>query len=238
VNAPLPGYDPAEVGRLRSALGSEPDIYEEYSPKTAEQYQEPYVNGAEKYDITQKQADEIAAETALSMAPARLTDIPTSTTDVGRPRTVAAGYDEARQVMTVMFRDGTLYNYYQVDKGEWSNFSNSISKGRPWLNTANSKQGADGLFIGKPRGPANLQGAPEDVVNDIYRIARTSQVRYANYKPRRISLTDSSGKRYTERRLGTVSTRVKYSSGLSPNSSRTKLGTNPAAKNGRNPYQK
>ena len=40
-------------------------------------------------------------------SPAALTDIPTSSTNVRRPRTVAAGYDEEREVLTVMFRDGT-----------------------------------------------------------------------------------------------------------------------------------
>lgn len=113
-------------------------------------------------------------------APAPLTDIPTSSTDAGRPRTVAAGYDKSRKVMTVMFRDGTLYNYYEVEPGEWQNFHSSISKGNPWLNRGYPKgrQQVDGLFIGKPRGPADLSGISDETRSTIYRVSRTAQVRY------------------------------------------------------------
>jgi len=232
VNAPLPGYDPAEAGRLRSTFksvqGGTPDTFPGYKPKTADEYNNPYQNEADLYE----------EDPLVGYSPARLTDIPTSTTDVSRPRTVAAGYDEQRGVMTVMFRDGTLYNYYEVTPGEWSNFSNSISKGRPWLNKANSKQGADGLFIGKPRGPADISQVSETVRNDIYRIARTTQVRYASTRKRPVTMYNPDKTKYKASMSGTASTRVKYRSGLSPNASRTKLGSNPNAKNGRNPNQK
>jgi hypothetical protein len=116
-----------------------------------------------------------------------LTDIPTSSLNASRPRTVAAGFqlyvgakahEQPLGKMTVMFRDGTLYNYYDVTPGEWQNFQASISKGRPWLNKQNAKQAVDGLFIGKPRGPADLSNVSETVRQSIYKIARTSQVRY------------------------------------------------------------
>jgi hypothetical protein len=90
-----------------------------------------------------------------------LTDVPTSSTNYGRPRTLAAGYDPKTKTMTVVFRDGTYYNYYGVMPNEWLNFSASYSKGRPWLNRGfpSSKnpnaQRADGLFIAKDRGPAS-----------------------------------------------------------------------------------
>ena len=105
-------------------------------------------------------------------APAPLTDIPTSSINAARPRTVAAGYDEARQVLTVVFRDGTLWNYYQVTPGEWQTFHSSISKGRPWLN-------AGGPFTKKPNGPADMTGIDPAVQAQLYNFARKMQIMHA-----------------------------------------------------------
>jgi hypothetical protein len=110
-------------------------------------------------------------------APARLTDIPTSSTNVARPRTVAAGYDEFRKVLTVMFRDGTLINYYDVEPGTWQNFRNSISKGKPWLNFYGD--GAPGELVANHRyGPADVSNIDDASLSEIYRVARSAQVRY------------------------------------------------------------
>lgn len=105
------------------------------------------------------------------------TDIPTSSTDYSRPRTVGAGYDPERKTMTVIFRDGTFYNYYEVTPGEWSAFKASLSKGAPWLNRANKSQGSDGLFVGKPRGVADASNISPEVRELLYRVVRTQQVR-------------------------------------------------------------
>lgn len=61
--------------------------------------------------------------------PARLTEVPTSTTNPARPRTVAAGYNHRSQTLTVVFRDGTWWNYYHVSAMIWKNFKNAYSKG-------------------------------------------------------------------------------------------------------------
>lgn len=108
----------------------------------------------------------------------KLTDVPTSSTDYSRPRTVAAGYDPKSKTMTVVFRDGTFYNYYEVSPGEWSNFSSSFSKGKPWLNKGftNGLQQSDGLFISKPRGPADASAIDPSVLAQLYRVARTQQL--------------------------------------------------------------
>lgn len=103
-------------------------------------------------------------------------DIPTSSTNYSRPRTVAAGYDAPRQTMTVVFRDGTFYNYYEVTEGEWRAFKASVSKGNPWLNKANRNQGSDGLFVGKPRGAADVSSISPQVRESLYRIVRTQQI--------------------------------------------------------------
>lgn len=104
------------------------------------------------------------------------TEIPTSTTDYSRPRTVAAGYDAERQTMTVVFRDGTFYNYYEVTRSEWLAFRASISKGNPWLNRRNKNQGFDGLFLSKPRGVADVNSISPQVRELLYRVARSQQV--------------------------------------------------------------
>lgn len=107
-------------------------------------------------------------------------DIPTSSTNYARPRTVAAGYDEDNQVMTVVFRDGTFYNYYQVSPTEWEAFHASYSKGRPWLNKKNSKQPGDGLFIHKPRGEAtDLSTMDPRIREALVRVANTHQQKTA-----------------------------------------------------------
>jgi hypothetical protein len=103
-------------------------------------------------------------------------DIPTSSSNYSRPRTIAAGYDEQRQTMTVVFRDGTFYNYYQVTPGEWQGFKASVSKGNPWLNKAGRRQGSDGLFLSKPRGLADVSSINPQIRELLYKVVRTSQI--------------------------------------------------------------
>jgi hypothetical protein len=130
----------------------------------------------ESYDISQTASEEVL-EDAGGDTPAFVQwDVPTSSTNYERPRTVAAGYDEQRQVMTVVFRDGTFYNYYEVSSGEWESFHASFSKGKPWLNRKNKYQASDGLFIDKPRGDAgDMADINPQIREALYRVARTQQ---------------------------------------------------------------
>lgn len=101
-------------------------------------------------------------------APAPITLNPTSSIYPPRPRTVAAGYDLDREVLTVVFRDGTLYNYYGVDQFTWMNFKRAHSKGR-FIR----------LYLdGKSRGAAFVDPSsmPREYVEALYRTARTAQV--------------------------------------------------------------
>lgn len=163
---PPEGFSSADVSYLQSALQADlttQDIYSNttrgYSPNL--NYTGPDV------DLPRE-------------APARLTDIPTSSTNAARPRTVAAGYDAKRKVLTVMFRDGTLVNYYKVEPGTWENFHNSISKGRPWLN--HYGPGAPGELVNHEYGPADISSVDPATLSEIYRIARSAQVRYTTRK--------------------------------------------------------
>lgn len=97
--------------------------------------------------------------------PAPISIVPTSTTNPERPRTVAAGYDDGRKVLTVVFRDGTFYNYYDVSDSEWAQFKASYSKGRYIL----------AVLDGKARGTARMANASLAAREGLYRIARTGQ---------------------------------------------------------------
>lgn len=94
-------------------------------------------------------------------------EIPTQTTNPMRPRTVAAIWDVRNRVLTVVFRDGTFYNYYECDMQTWLSFKQAQSKGHFILQVLNNK----------PRGPADMTNVPSDVREFLYRAARTAQVR-------------------------------------------------------------
>ena len=107
-------------------------------------------------------------------APAPITVVPTSTTNPKRPRTVAAGYrpgtseDGRKGTLTVIFRDGTFYNYYEVSPNTWYYFKLAKSKGK---------------FIRKyldshPRGYVDT-GYESTLTERVqYKIARTNQMLY------------------------------------------------------------
>jgi len=97
--------------------------------------------------------------------PAPLTVRPTATTNPRRPRTVAAGYDYDRKTLTVVFRDGTFYNYYEVGTAAWNGFKLAPSKGayiRKYLDQ-------------KPRGYAEMSYISDQAQELIYRVTRTNQ---------------------------------------------------------------
>lgn len=100
--------------------------------------------------------------------PAPISLVPTSTINPDRPRTVAAGYDQRRGVLTVVFRDGTFYNYYEVDPNTWADFKAAHSKGRF----------IEARLDSQPRGTANMAKSPTYAREQLYRIARTGQLTY------------------------------------------------------------
>lgn len=101
-----------------------------------------------------------------SDAPAPLSLVPTSTTNPERPRTVAAGYDRNRSVLTVVFRDGTYYNYYEVNTNEWQDFKRRVSKGQYIYKYLDFK----------PRGAANVNSLPSYARTALYRLTRAIQL--------------------------------------------------------------
>ena len=116
-------------------------------------------------------------------SPAELTVVPTSTINPERPRTVAAGYDKAEEKITVVFRDGTFYNYYEVTPNEWVRFKAVVSKGRYIYAYLDSK----------PRGQADVSSISQTARTAFYRFSRAAQRHYTSnpdkytstFKPRK-----------------------------------------------------
>jgi hypothetical protein len=109
---------------------------------------------------------------SVGTGPADITQSPTSTTNPARPRTVAAGYDSSRKVLTTIFRDGTFYNYYGVSSLEWGNFKRARSKGR-FIR----------LYLDhKTRGTASMGAVPEAHQELLYKVARTTQAMRGGYQ--------------------------------------------------------
>lgn len=124
-----------------------------------------YVNDKNKVDYENygEQPDELEDRSA-----APLTLVPTSTTNPERPRTVAAGYDKHEEKITVVFRDGTFYNYYEVDANEWQRFKSVVSKGRFIYAYLDSK----------PRGEADVSSLSPTARKAFYRFSRAAQRHY------------------------------------------------------------
>ena len=95
-----------------------------------------------------------------------LYEAPTQTSNIDRPRTVAAAYNPERSVLTVVFRDSTIYNYYDVDMDEWQTFRQLSSK---WQYIKNH-------LDYKPRGPASVTDLPADMRAEAYTLARAAQI--------------------------------------------------------------
>lgn len=55
---------------------------------------------------------------------------PTPSINPPRPRTQAAGYSRETQTLRVKFRDGAVYEYYDVPPNVWRNFQRVKSPGR------------------------------------------------------------------------------------------------------------
>ena len=130
------------------------------------------------YGYNNKAASKGSREvTRGKMDPALISVMPTSTINHSRPRTVAAGYSDEREVLTVVFRDGTMYNYYDVPATVWGRFKRTPSKGRFILQVLDAY----------PRGAAAIAGGQTMNREQLYRAARSSQILSGPSKVRSIN---------------------------------------------------
>lgn len=99
--------------------------------------------------------------------PSRMQITHTSTTNPQRPRTLAAGYNPRSQTMTVVFRDNTWWNYYDVPEDIWEGFRQAESKGK-YLRES-------GLDQWDTMGPANVEGFSDSQKEMLNFIAKRSE---------------------------------------------------------------
>lgn len=145
---------------------------------------------------------------ADSATPARLTVVPTTSTNASKPYTVAAGwarypqqsvaYESSLGTLTCLFRDGTLWNYYNVEYSFWIRFSGSISKGQ-YINV-NSKNAE--LTKNYQNGPADISGVDQRTLNLMYTTARRIQLNSASKRAYTYTNASTGEKRRAE--AGTV----------------------------------
>lgn len=60
----------------------------------------------------------------------RISVAPTKTTNPGRPRTLAMGYDYGTDTLRVVFREGAVYDYFNVSTAQWWRMKRSASPGK------------------------------------------------------------------------------------------------------------
>lgn len=108
------------------------------------------------------QKDE-AFEVADSGGPAMF---PTTSSNPEKPRTLKAGYDYSTNTLTVVFRDGTWWDYRGVSPEMWAAFKAADSKGK-FLRTS-------GLDSWGNMGPSDVDSMPKhrrEQMNDIKEFA-------------------------------------------------------------------
>lgn len=163
-----------------------------YETTAGTYYEAPFINPANpqqpRYSNTAGTLPGAGPARNRTEAPAAMSIVPTSTSNPFRPRTVAAGwepYDDNPSVgkLSVIFRDGTYYNYYDVTDAEWSRFKAETSKG-PMLNP----NPVPGFLMYKPRGEARVDFMSEQAQKTQYQIARTAQSVYMTDTQRRQGL--------------------------------------------------
>lgn len=182
-------------------------------------------------------SEEDIENAGINTIPAQLSELPTSSSNASRPRTLAAGWhrevgnnlmprEQRLGRLTVMFRDGTLYNYYDVSYAEWLKFKGTLSKG-PMLNRASKSQASDGFLLSHPHGPADLTDVPRQMQDLLARVARDAQLRYATTNRAR------AGYKSTDRRRKGPAKEVPQA--YVPLSAAKKSGYNPNSKKAKNP---
>ena len=115
-----------------------PDNWRSFDKKGTDRWADTFLGQAEIEDnISQGQKDQTDDDDGYqidpdpALKPVKMTAMEhTSTTNPSRPRTLAAGYDPRKQILTVVFRDGTWWNYYDVPQDLWDGFRAAESKGQ------------------------------------------------------------------------------------------------------------
>lgn len=211
-----------------------------YKPKNTEDtpVRQPYLVYNSETGENEVEYDAIGFDSVSpdNARPAALTVVPTSSTNYKRPYTVAAGWEryprqsgaatDNKGTLTVLFRDGTLWNYYDVDRSFWIKFRTSISKGE----YINRNSPSPELTRNYANGPADVTAVSEETRQIIYTVARSSQYTYATKRSYKYTnKIDGSTRRVAPGAVPRSAQKaVRYSKGAISKSS--SLGKNPNQK--------
>lgn len=160
----------------------------------ASQHYNPVGIDDDRYDNADNFNENFDRRNGMAVA---LSDIPTSSTNYRRPRTVAAGYDPDSGTLTVVFRDGTFWNYYSVPPSTWIEFHDSYSKG-PMVNKANKNQAFDGALLSYQNGPADISQLSATAQEFFYNVLRTGQIYYSDRSKAEKRAIKREGKTYAK----------------------------------------
>lgn len=105
----------------------------------------------------------------------------TTTSNPAKPRTIKAGYDFKTNTMTVVFRDGTWWDYRGVPEDVWYDFVNAPSKG-----VFLRESGLDGWG---DMGPSDVTRMPKHRREQMNDISEFSEYMYGS-KPKIPTLDD------------------------------------------------
>lgn len=131
---PFSRYERAMFGQF---MPTRPDINSS-PPGTREELDEAIARASERLSPAKAEALRRAFSGDDSLL---LTVRPTNTSNIARPRTLAAGWDADSKTLFVRFRgraragygefaDGVGYEYYNVNRSEWRTFRDNWSPGR------------------------------------------------------------------------------------------------------------
>ena len=99
----------------------------------------------------------------------------TSSSNPDRPRTLQAGYDYTTNTMTVIFRDGTWWEYREVPASMWLSFNSAPSKGK-FLRSS-------GLDNWNDMGPADVTNMPRHRRAQMNDVQKFADYMYPSNKP-------------------------------------------------------
>lgn len=99
----------------------------------------------------------------------------TTSSNPSRPRTLSAGYDSENEVLTVLFRDGTWWEYRGVPLDMWDEFKSAPSKG--------SYLKESGLDNWGDMGPADISSMPRHRKTQLNQLTAWANDMYPGEKP-------------------------------------------------------
>jgi hypothetical protein len=155
----MPDYGPDDPWKDKTPKYS-------YTPKT-DKKSSAYQQTKKWFDILLEGSDDAPDKDFEVDTPSNTVLSVTTSTNPKKPRTLKAGYDFKTQTLTVVFRDGTWWEYREVPDYMWYDFQAATSKGE-FLRESGLDQWPD-------MGPADVSSMPRNrrvQMNDVKQFAK------------------------------------------------------------------